>query len=308
MTLDQFDVAVVGGGAAGLSAALTLGRSRRSVVIFDAGEPRNAPAAEMHGFLSRDGLAPSELLQVGRGEVISYGVRFIGHTAAAVRGDVDTGFVVTAGNGTEIAARRLILATGVEDRLPAIPGAREAWGRFLLHCPYCHGYEVRDRPLAIFGGLPGAVGQALLIRQWTTDLTYVTNGMALAEEDRHKLLARGIDVREGAITALVLDGGRFDGIRLDGGHTVRVDAVFIRPPARPRTELIASLGGTLDASGFAHIDPSGRTSIPGVWVTGNLVDPRAQVITAAGHANAVAMEVNANLVDDDVHTALLALD
>lgn len=307
MTLDQFDVAIVGGGAAGLSAALTLGRSRRSVVIFDAGEPRNAPAAEMHGFLSRDGLAPSELLRVGRGEVASYGVRFIGRTATAVRRGAETGFVVTAGDGAEIAARRLILATGVEDRLPAIPGAREAWGRFLLHCPYCHGYEVRDRPLGILGGLPGAVGQALLIRQWTTDLTYATNGMPLAEEDRRKLLARGIKIREGAITALLLDGDRFDGIRLDG-ETIRVDAVFIRPPARPRTELITSLGGTSDASGFAHIDPSGRTSVPGVWVTGNLVDPRAQVITAAGHANAVAMDVNADLVDDDVRTALLTLD
>lgn len=304
MKQDQCDVAIVGGGAAGLSAALILGRSRRSVIVLDAGAPRNAPATHMHGFLSRDGFSPSELLRKGRQEAAAYGVQFSAHTATHAGRTSDSGFVVSTDVGDEIAARRVILATGVEDKLPAIPGVREAWGRTLLHCPYCHGYEVRDRRLAIFGGLPGAVNQAILIRQWSADVTYLTNGVPLTEDDRRKLTARGIGIREGTITALLTTGDRLDGVQLEGAQSLDVDAVFIRPVARPRTELAVDLGATLTVGGFAHIDSSGRTSVPGLWVTGNLVDPRAQVITTAGHANAVAMDVNAELTDDDVHTAL----
>ncbi|MDR6867427.1 thioredoxin reductase [Microbacterium resistens] len=307
MTPEQFDVAIIGGGAAGLSAALVLGRSRRSVVVIDAGAPRNGPASHMHGFLSRDGFSPADLLRLGREEVAAYGARLLPETATTARGNAEDGFTITVGDGTQIAARRIILATGVEDRLPTVPGAREAWGRFLLHCPYCHGHEVRDRPLAVFGGVPGAVAQALLIRQWSSELTYLTNGSTLTEEESRRLLARGIRVRDGRIVALLVDGDRFDGVRLDDGTTVSAEAVFIRPVARPRTDLIAALGGTPDPDGMAHIDPTGRTRVPGVWVTGNLVDPRAQVITAAGHANAVAMDVNADLVDEDVRAALLTL-
>lgn len=304
MKQDQCDVVIVGGGAAGLSAALILGRSRRSVIVLDAGAPRNAPATHMHGFLSRDGFSPSELLLAGRKEAAAYGVEFSAHTATHARRTSDGRFVVTTDAGDEVAARRVILATGVEDSLPAIPGVREAWGRTLLHCPYCHGYEVRDRRLAIFGGLPGAVAQAVLIRQWSADVTYVTNGVPLTEDDRRTLTARTIGIREGTITALLTAGDRLDGVQLDGAQSLDVDAVFIRPVARPRTELAVELGATLAAGGFAHIDSSGRTSIPGLWVTGNLVDPRAQVITAAGHANAVAMDVNAELTDADLRAAL----
>lgn len=306
MTRELFDTAIVGGGAAGLSAALVLARSRRSVVILDGGAPRNAPAAHMHGFLSRDGFPPSRLLEIGREEIASYGARLVPQPVAAASGDAEAGFVLTTVEGEEIAARRIILATGVEDVLPAIPGAREAWGRFLLHCPYCHGYEVRDRPLAVFGGVPGAVKHALLLRQWSSDLTYLANGSPVEEEDAQLLRARGIRIHEGRIVELLLDGERFGGVRLESGEVVPVEAVFLRPESRPRTELVTALGGTVDAAGFAHLDASGRTSVPGVWVTGNLVDPRAQVITAAGHANAVAMDVNADLVEDDLRGELLA--
>ncbi|KJL37157.1 NAD(P)/FAD-dependent oxidoreductase [Microbacterium azadirachtae] len=305
MTRELFDTAIVGGGAAGLSAALVLARSRRSVVLLDAGAPRNAPAAHMHGFLSRDGFPPSRLLEIGREEIASYGARLVPHSVTSVTGDAGDGFVLTTDEGVEIAARRIILATGVEDVLPDIPGAREAWGRFLLHCPYCHGYEVGDGSLAVFGGVPGAVRHALLLRQWSSDLTYFANGSAIAEEDARLLGARGIRVNDGRIAELLLDGESFRGVRLESGDVVPVDAVFLRPESRPRTELVAALGGVVDGAGFAHLDASGRTSVPGVWVTGNLVDPRGQVITAAGHANAVAMDVNADLVDDDVRVELL---
>jgi len=305
MTRELFDIAIVGGGASGLSAALVLARSRRSVVLLDSGAPRNAPAAHMHGFLSRDGFAPSRLLEIGREEIASYGVRLVPQAVTSATGDAGDGFVLTTEEGAEIAARRIILATGVEDVLPDIPGAREAWGRFLLHCPYCHGYEVGDGSLAVFGGVPGAVRHALLLRQWSSDLTYLANGSTISEEDARLLEARGIRVQDGRIAELLLEGERFRGVRLESGDVIPVDAVFLRPESRPRTALVAALGGVVDDGGFAHLDASGCTSVPGVWVTGNLVDPRGQVITAAGHANAVAMDVNADLVDDDVRGELL---
>ncbi|OZB88755.1 MAG: thioredoxin reductase, partial [Microbacterium sp. 14-71-5] len=197
MARELFDTAIVGGGASGLSAALVLARSRRSVVLLDSGAPRNAPAAHMHGFLSRDGFAPSRLLEIGREEIASYGVRLVPQAVTSATGDAGDGFVLTIEEGAEIAARRIILATGVEDVLPDIPGAREAWGRFLLHCPYCHGYEVGDGSLAVFGRVPGAVRHALLLRQWASDLTYLANGSTISEEDARLLEARGIRVQDG---------------------------------------------------------------------------------------------------------------
>ena len=167
MDMKEYDVLVVGGGAAGLSAALVLLRARRTVVLVDAGAPRNAPAERMHGFLSRDGIAPGDLLDAGRSEVSGYGGRLISDTVVGI----EPGFRVRLANGPGLTARRIIVATGLHDELPDIPGVRERWGRDLLHCPYCHGYEVRDQPLGVLGGTPDAVQHALLIRQWSPDVT-----------------------------------------------------------------------------------------------------------------------------------------
>ena len=168
MGASGYDVVVVGGGPAGLSAALVLGRARRRVAVVDAGAPRNAPAAHMHGYLSRDGLPPAELLAVGRAELTSYGVELIAdHVVAA-----DRGFVIRLGGGRVLTARRLLIATGIRDELPDIPGVRERWGRDLLHCPYCHGWEVRDQPLGVLGTQPAAAEHALLVRQWSADVIF----------------------------------------------------------------------------------------------------------------------------------------
>jgi thioredoxin reductase len=163
---EEYDVVVVGGGAAGLSAALVLARARRTVVVVDAGGPRNAPAAHMHGFLSRDGMPPRELLAAGMAEVSGYGGRLIDDTVVGV----EPGFQVRLANGAPLLGRRILVATGLRDELPDIPGIRERWGRDLLHCPYCHGYEIRDQPLGVLGGAPEAVQHALLVRQWSPDV------------------------------------------------------------------------------------------------------------------------------------------
>jgi thioredoxin reductase len=169
MTSHKSDVAIVGGAAAGLSAALVLARARRRVVVLDAGSPRNAPAAHMHNFLSRDGMPPAELLAAGRAEVLGYGAEIVSATAVGVE-NTSTGFDVALDRGNSVVARRLLIATGLTDQLPEVPGLRERWGRDVLHCPYCHGYEVGDQPVGVLGSGPRSVHQALLVRQLSPDV------------------------------------------------------------------------------------------------------------------------------------------
>jgi thioredoxin reductase len=303
---DRFDVVVVGGGAAGLSAALVLGRARRRVAVVDAGEPRNSPAAHMQGYLSRDGMPPSELLAAGRAEVHRYGVELVAGRVASAAPATD-GFTVDLVDGTALAARRLLVATGLGDELPDIPGIRERWGRDLLHCPYCHGWEVRDQRLGVIGSVPESVQFALLVRQWSDDVCFLAHTRPLSAEERAMLDARDIEVVEGTIAGLVVDDDHLTGVELTDGRFVARDAVFVRPGIRPHPDgILAGLGCELDAAGFPVVDATGRTSVPGVWAAGNAADPRAQVITAAGEGSAAAIAVNADLVAEDVERALEA--
>jgi thioredoxin reductase len=293
-------VVVVGGGAAGLSAALVLVRARRAVAVVDAGGPRNAPAAHMHGFLSRDGMAPRDLLAVGRAEVAGYGGTLIDDTVV----DVEPGFHVRLASGSSLRARRILVATGLRDELPKIPGVRERWGRDLLHCPYCHGYEVRDQPLGVLGGSPEAVQHALLVRQWSPDVTLFPHTDSVGPAQRELLTARGIRVVEGAVARLVVDNDQLQGVELGDGTVTARAAVFVRPRFVPNAGLLSGLGCEVDEHGWVVHDPVGRTSVAGVWVAGNAADPRAQVITAAGQGSAAAIALNADLVDEDIKDAL----
>lgn len=297
----RHDVVVVGGGAAGLSAALVLGRARRRVAVVDAGTPRNAPAAHMQGFLSRDGMPPGDFSALGRTEVRGYGVELIGGRVAGI----EPGFRVRLDGGEALEARRLLIATGVRDELPDIPGVRERWGRDLLHCPYCHGWEVRDQPLGVLGTRPDAVQHALLIRQWSDDVTFFADHLDLQPDDLARLRARGIRVVHGEVAALVIDDDRLTGVALVDGRVVARAAVFIRPANVPHADgLLAGLGCETDAAGFPVVDPAGRTTTPGVWAAGNVVDPRLQVIGAAGAGSTAAIAINADLVREDVERAL----
>jgi thioredoxin reductase len=294
------DVVVVGGGAAGLSAALVLGRARRRVAVVDAGTPRNAPAAHMQGFLSRDGMPPAEFLAAGRAEVTAYGVEVIADRVA----EIDPGFVVRLVRGRVLNARRILVATGVSDELPDISGVRERWGRDLLHCPYCHGWEVRDQPLGVLGTIAGSVQHALLVRQWSEDVIFFAHTYALTATELEQLEARGVQVVRGEVTRLVVDDDRLRGVALADGRVVERAAVFIRPGNVPHADgLVNALGCDVNETGFVTVDATGRTSTPGVWAAGNVVDPRAQVITAAGAGSAAAIAINADLVQDDVERA-----
>jgi thioredoxin reductase len=277
-------------------------------LVIDAGTPRNAPAPHVHGYLSRDGLPPNELLAAGRDEVTGYGGEVVSGTATDLVPDGHGGFWARIDDGQPISVRRLLVTTGLRDELPDIAGLRDRWARDVLHCPYCHGYEVRDRQLGVIGAGPGDVRYAQIVRQWTHDLVYFTQPDTLSATERAELLARAIGVVEGTIDQLVIDGGQLRGVLMSDGCVVRRDVLFVPPRFIPNNDLLVRLGCLVDRDGWVVADHTGRTSVPGVWAAGNVIDPRAQVITAAGAGSAAAIAINADLVDHDVLDAVLDLN
>ena len=308
--MNEYDVVVIGGGAAGLSAALVLTRARRRVAVVDAGRPRNAPAAHMQGFLGSDGLPPTELLAAGRDEVAGYGGHLTSGTVtsivpyATMAAGSRIGFEVTLEDGPSLHARRVLVTTGLHDDIPDLPGVRERWGRDLLHCPYCHGYEVHDQPLGVLGGTPEAVVHAHLIRQWSDDVVFFPNGDTLTTDQRQQLVARAIGIVDHPVAGLVVENDHLTGVELVTGQVVPRAAVFVRPRFEPNDTLMTGLGCATHDNGWVVADATGRTSVPGVWAAGNVVNPRAQVITAAGEGSAAAIAINNDLVEEDIPIAV----
>lgn len=307
---DGCDVVVVGGGAAGLSGALILARSRRSVVVIDAGSPRNAPAKGVHGLLGRDGIRPEEFLERGRAEVRRYGGQVVsGEVSDAVRRD--GGFEVALADGRTVGARRLLVTTGLFDELPDVPGLRARWGRDVVHCPYCHGWEVRDQAIGVLGSGPMSVLQALLFRQLTADLTYFSHTRAPTDEQAEELAARAIRVVDGEVASLEIVEDRLVGVRLGDGTVVNREALVVSPWMVARAGFLAALGPRpVDhPSGTGqHIpsDATGRTEVPGVWVAGNVTDLSAQVGTAAAAGATAAAQINADLITEETQLAVAA--
>jgi thioredoxin reductase len=308
-TNEQHDVVVVGGGTAGLSGALTLARARRSVLVIDAGEQRNRPAAGVHGFLTRDGLPPDELAALGRAEVERYGGAVLEGRVAALSG-TEGAFAVTLDDGRVLGARRLLVTTGLVDELPEVPGLRELWGSDIVHCPYCHGYEVRDQPIGVLGTGTRAVHLAQLFRQLSDDVTlFLHTGPRPSAEEAEGLAARGIAVVAGDVAALETESGRLRGVRLASGDVVarRVLAVETRLVARAGllagvglepTEHPAGVGERIEA------DVTGRTSVPGVWVAGNVTDVMAWVASAASAGVMAGAAINNDLIAEDTRIAV----
>jgi len=303
------DVVVVGGGAAGLSAALMLARARRRVTVVDAGAPRNAPADGVHALLALDGVSPAELLARGRDEVIGYG----GEITAAEVIDVSAvsdGFAVRMRNGGVLRARRLLIATGLIDELPEIPGLRERWGREVVHCPYCHGWEVRDRLIGVLATGQMSVHQALLFRQWSGNLRYFSQGLEPSAEEQAKLAAVGIPVVAGGVTGLEAGDQRAIGVRLDDGRIVEVDVVALASRMVARADVFSGIGiepTEHPIGSYIAADRTGRTAVPGVWVAGNATDLSAQVSAASADGARVAAQINADLVYEDTDRAVARL-
>ncbi|WP_033337479.1 FAD-dependent oxidoreductase [Catenuloplanes japonicus] len=307
MAQQQYDVVVIGGGAAGLSGALTLSRARRSVLVIDAGEQRNRPAGHIHNYLGREGTPPAELLSIGRGEVSSYGGEFLDARVTAVSGDADHGFTVTT-DEISVKARRIMVTTGLVDEIPDISGLEDRWGKDVLHCPYCHGWEVRDRAIGVIATGPMAVHGALLWGQWTPDVTlFLHDGFALTDEQREQLEARRVRLVEGVITGLEIVDDRLTGVRLDSGETVPRDALVVQTGLRPRDTLLTMLGLTTQETPvgpFVPVAPTGATAVAGIYAAGNVVDPMAQVITSAASGLMAGAALNADLVMQETRRAV----
>lgn len=302
----RVEVAVIGGGPGGLSAALVLSQARRDVVVIDAGLPRNRSAAHVHGLTGADGTPPGELLARGRCEVERYGGRVV--TGRVVRVEQDaTGCSLALAAGASLQARQVVLATGVTDTLPPVPGLAEMWGVDVHRCPFCHGCEVTGRPLVVLGVDAGSVHQALLVSQWSEEVTLVTHDLPrLSERTGLELAARGVRVIPGRVRALRPGSSslRLRDVVLEDGTSIRSEAVFVMTRLVPSSGLAAELGCQLHDDGFVRTDPVGRTSRRGVWAVGNLTDPHAQVVDAAAAGSRTAMLVNAALLDHDVQAAV----
>ncbi|MBF6098244.1 NAD(P)/FAD-dependent oxidoreductase [Nocardia cyriacigeorgica] len=308
----SYDVVVLGGGAAGLSGAVTLARSRRSVVVIDAGQPRNAPADGVHGLLGREGMPPGELLERGRAEARGYGADIVTGEVRTARRDGDE-FTVTLTDGRSTRARRLLVASGLTDVLPDIPGLRERWGRDVLHCPYCHGWEVRDQAIGVLSSSPMSVHQAMLFRQLSDDVTFFTHTAAEPSgEVAEELAARGIRVVTGAVAGLEIEADRLVGLRLADGTIVARDALAVGSRMVARAGFLADLGlkpveHPMGMGEHIAADPTGRTEVPGVWAAGNVADLSAQVGAAGAAGTMAAAQINADLVAEETRQAVAAL-
>jgi thioredoxin reductase len=292
-----YDVVIVGGGPAGLSAALILGRCRRRVLVCDAGQPRNARARELHGYLTRDGTAPRELLRLGHDDLRRYGIEVQQVTVVGVERFED-GFDVTVERGTKLRARTVLIATGVRDHLPDVPGIEECYGISVHHCPYCDGWEVGDKALAVIGNGAGGAGLALSLKTWSDRIVLCTNGRArLSRAQRDQLAAHGIAIRQEPIVRMIHDGGRVSALLLNGGAEERFacEAVFFAGGQAQQSALPQTLGCEFTQKGTVKTDHLGQTCVPGIFVVGDASRDVQFVIVAAAEGAKAGVAINTAL-------------
>ncbi len=304
------DVAIIGGSAAGLAAALQLGRQRRSVIVVDAGEPRNAPATHMHSYLGHEGRPPSELTATGREEVRSYGGEVLAGRAVDVTRTNNGRFRVDLVGGHTVIARRVLATTGLIDELPDIDGLAEHWGGDVIHCPFCHGYEVRDLRIVQIITHPMGLHQAGLFRQLTDRLTLVLHEGVTADNPELDILrAAGVNIVDGPVQRVVTGAnGHVAAVELTGGHRIDADAIVIGARFRAQADVFASLGISTaphptGLGDFIETDPTGATSVPGVYAAGNVTDPSQQVLQAAAQGSWVGGMISFSLAGDDMNAA-----
>ena len=305
---DSYEVLVIGGGPAGLNGALMLARSRRTVLVVDAGEPRNAPAQGVHGLLGHDGIPPAQLVERGKAEVHRYGGQVVpGRVTRAKRNGDD--FIIELATGESIRARRLLVTTGLVDELPDVPGLKERWGNDVLHCPYCHGWEVRDKAIGILASGPNSAHQALLFRQLSDNVTFFSHTVPQDDHQSTQLETRGIRIVDGEVVSLEIVNDHLSAVRLSDGRLVDRDVVVVSPRMVARASFLGDLGlNPIDhPSGLGEhikVDTDGRTEVPGVWAAGNVTDLAAQVGGSASAGAWAAIRINADLVEEETRLAV----
>jgi thioredoxin reductase len=295
------DVLIVGGSYAGMAAAMALGRSMRDVIVVDAGNPCNRFTPHSHNFLTHDGRAPSEIAEIARAQVLAYPTVHMKHASATdIRSD-GGGFVVAVDDGTVLRARKVILAAGIVDELPNIPGLQECWGKSVLHCPYCHGYEVRGSRTALIGHGDAGLEMAIMVGHWAPDLTVLTNGWIDAEAlDRLRAQASGVRVDTRPIAEVVHERGHVRAIRFQDGSASSFDVIYAKVPFKLHSDLSTRIACEHTSEGYVVVDGTGRTSIAGVYAAGDCASKMRTVANAVGTGTTVGMQVNRDLVMGDV--------
>jgi thioredoxin reductase len=297
----MYDAIIVGGGPAGLNAALILGRCRRKVLLCDEGQPRNRVSRGVNGFITREGVLPFELRRIAREELRDYATVEIRDNALV--DDVGFcdggGFEVIMADGGRARTRKLLLATGSEDKLPDIPGFAELYGRGVFNCPYCDGWEERDRPLAVYGN--GACAKfALQMKIWSEDVVLCTDGPAtLSTEDRARLTRQNISIREDRIARLEGDGDKLTSIYFETGEALARDGLFFITGGKPDCSLATKLGCQLTAKGFVRTVGNEETNVPGLFVAGDASQGVQFAIVAAAEGALAAFEINSELIEED---------
>jgi thioredoxin reductase len=295
-----YDCIIVGGGPAGLSAALMLGRCRRRVLLCDAGEQRNLPAREIHGYPTRDGTSPADYLRMARAELGRYGTiecRELEIVDARREGDR---FLLRGADGARLTTRRLLLTTGVVDDLPDLDGLPALYGRSVHHCPYCDAWEWRDRPLAVYGCDEKAVGLALSVTAWSSDVLLCTGGSALAERAAARLSAAGIEVREEPILRLEGRHGLLERIVFAGGAAISRSALFLSCGQRQRSSLAERLGCQVTERGTVDTGKCEATNVSGVYVAGDASKEAQFVVVAAAEGAEAGMAIHKALMEEEL--------
>jgi thioredoxin reductase len=302
----QYDVLIIGAGSAGLSAALTLGRCLRRVLVADGGPPRNEASPAVHGFFTRDGITPTELLRLGHEQLRPYSsvqvqALEIERIVQEGQGFRATGVGTADDAPVTITARRVLLATGVADILPPLPGFRELWGRGVLHCPYCHGWEVRQQPLAVYGRGRTVTGLALLVSRWSPDVVVVTDGPGhLTPNARRRLRRHKISIREERIARLVgTPSNDLHCVEFADGSQLERTALFLHAPQHQRSKLAAQLGAQYTSKGAVRVDSTLQTTIPGLYAAGDTTPGAQQALLAAAAGNKVAIVINESLTREE---------
>ncbi len=297
----MFDVLIVGAGPAGLNAALVLGRCRRRTLICDDGRPRNRSSRGLHGFLTREGIDPQELLRLGRAEVEGLPDVELRQTRVRDARRLDDGFEIALDGGERVRGRKLILATGLTDELPPVPGAREYFGHGVYHCPYCDGWEYRDEPLAAYGRGQAGLALALELTAWTQDLTLCTDGPAgLSEHGRWRLKCHGVALREERVAALEGGDGALERVRFAAGPPLRCRALFFRDVWRQRSDLPTRLGCPFTEKGAVEANEQGVVCVPGLYVVGDAAAGGGMAVLAAADGARAAVAVNTELLKEDL--------
>ncbi len=297
------DCAIIGGGPAGLNAALVLGRARRHTLLFDHNRPRNAVTRESHGFITRDGISPSQFRQLAHRDIAKYPGITVKPDKVTGISRAAGGYIVETGSGAGFKTRTVILATGLKEVLPAVPGVGAYYGISLFSCPYCDGWELRDQPLVVISESSNAFVTAQMVAQWSKDLLLCTNGRAVLDAEQADMLERkGIKVERRRIAALGGEAGMLRTVAMEGGYEYRRSGGFVIPAWDHASPLGKALGCSMTPDGALLTDALGRTSVPGIYAAGDVsvVSP-SQVVIAAGEGSKAAIGVNTDLTREDFY-------